>query len=79
MYDLEKHVFCCVAGEIKVDWDWGVSFYPGVFSHSVPEFPFCFSYVLLFAWCACDKIDQIARGAVALEFAGVGVTSVRAR
>ena len=50
-----------------------------MFSHSEFEFPFSFSYILFSTFCACDEMDQISCGAVAMYFRGILVAGVCAR
>ena len=58
-----------------------VSFQPcvsHVFCHSILEFPFGFTYVLLCTFGACDEIYQVVCGAVTTQITSVCVICVGA-
>ena len=67
--------FIIVSGYRRVSFQLCVSH---VFCHSILEFLFGFTYVLLCTFGACDEIYQVACGAVTTQFTSVCVTCVRA-
>ena len=81
LYNLKEHVFKWMANFIIMSGYRRVSFQPCVshmFCHSILEFPFGFTYVLLCTFGACDEIYQVVCGAVTTQFTSVCVTCVRA-